>query len=342
MLSGEALQPGLETLLVCPVCRGELPLSEVSESRAWRCSRCGCRYETGTHAAILIPEVLPHRAVRRKWNAWVQLQENGLVYYEADPEHNLSVGERADVEAFATFCKPAGLVLDIGCGPQSLPSYWKPVGEAELIGIDPLSGEEKRAFGFVQGIGEYLPFRSDTFDQVLMASSLDHALAPRRVLREARRVLKGDGRLSLWFFDVDTTKRTFAQRCRDHRRRIARRLRKLGRVPGILMRGGPSALLVKVRRRLAIATANGATGATPHPADPAETLTVPSGAADAFHIEYCTTSRVFRWLSQTGYSIRRVRVFERSHVFVEAVPASRPVLGFLKRAESRRGEHRGA
>jgi ubiquinone/menaquinone biosynthesis C-methylase UbiE len=62
-------------------------------------------------------------------------------------------------------------------------------------GIDPFYGEYKRKFPFAQAIGEYLPFPTNTFDAVLFMSSLDHAISPVRMLREAKRV---GGDIIIW------------------------------------------------------------------------------------------------------------------------------------------------
>src|SRR5439155_20161971 len=113
----------------------------------------------------------PDKVLQAKWSLWEELQANGEHSYTTAPEENLSVGARNDVARFAEFCDMRGAVLDVGCGPQIRPSY---AGADRFVGIDPLRGERRRDFDFVQGIGEYLPFRDDSFDQVLFATSLDH------------------------------------------------------------------------------------------------------------------------------------------------------------------------
>ena len=78
--------------------------------------------------------------------------------YATDPPSSLSVGQRPDAEAFAAFCELRGLVLDVGCGIQAMPTYGRGLGDG-FVGIDPLRGERERAFAFVQAIAEFLPFR---------------------------------------------------------------------------------------------------------------------------------------------------------------------------------------
>lgn len=135
-----------------------------------------------------------------EWKTWNKLQENGMVSYTNDPHHNLNVGYRKDCVEFVRFCNFKGFILDIGCGPQKIPSYIfegnKPY--TSFVGIDPLMGENPRSFTFVCGLGEYLPFREKLFDQVLFVTSLDHFIDVEVALREAKRVLKGNGKICIW------------------------------------------------------------------------------------------------------------------------------------------------
>lgn len=95
-----------------------------------------------------------------------------------------------------------GKCLDIGCGILHRPAYHK--GTAYFWGIDPHPGEE-RAFPFVRGVGEALPFKSGAFDAALFGTSLEHTLMPLRCLSEAVRVLKPGGKLLVWFADWSAT-----------------------------------------------------------------------------------------------------------------------------------------
>jgi len=171
----------LPDVIACPVCH-TAPISD-------RCPSCGRGYPDGDYTPIPPPD----KDVRSRWGIWETLQANGAAVYADDPAGNLSIGDRSDAQAFGEFSQIAGRVLDVGCGPQELPSY----SGGEFFGIDPLAGGP-RSFAFVQGIAEYLPFRDASFDRVLFATSLDHMLSPRRAIAEARRVLTQDGRLCIW------------------------------------------------------------------------------------------------------------------------------------------------
>jgi SAM-dependent methyltransferase len=193
----------LAEILGCPVCHA--PIADAA------CTACGRSYPNGDYTPVPPPD----RDVQSKWGLWEQLQANGAEVYTGDPVKNLSVGERRDARAFADFSHLAGRVLDVGCGPQPLPSY---AGGDQFVGIDPLRGGA-REFAFVQGIAEYLPFRDGVFDRVMFATSLDHMLSPQRALAEARRVLTRDGRVCVWHGEPPPPRRA------GWRERIRRRIR---------------------------------------------------------------------------------------------------------------------
>ena len=301
-------------LLVCPVCHTTLPLDVIRRDGQGACSACERRFAYARGIYQLIPFPIPHRGIRRRWDTWLKLQENGLLSYTEDPKNNLSVGGRQDVAAFAKFARVSGRVLDIGCGPQSIPAYWTSPQDGELVGIDPLLGREEHSFPFVQGIGEYLPFRDEVFDQVLIASSLDHALRPRQVLQEARRVLKPTGHLVLWFFNVHAGR---------HRRWIAiarRRVRKLKRGFHMLSQGnleGIHAGLQRMRKPREVQTIQRETP------EYLSRLHVPRGAVDFFHFGYYRRNQLVHWLRQAGFVVSRVVEHQSFHLFIDAQPLSK-------------------
>lgn len=190
----------LTELLACPVCHSHVELDEW----AARCSACGRSYSSTEGVVDFTPQPPPDHEVAARWDLWEQLERNGRVSYENDPHNNLSVGDRDDCAAFAQFADLEGCILDVGCGPQRLPAYARDC-PGVFVGIDPLLGEFPRQFLFVRGIGEYLPFRSDSYDRVLFATSLDHTLAPMRALAEARRVVKPSGSVVLWIGEEGDT-----------------------------------------------------------------------------------------------------------------------------------------
>lgn len=185
----------LNGLLCCPIpsCRRPLPVDEGDVT----CPGCGIRYPRRGDTLDLTP---PRAAQElRRWQTWETLQHNGLVSYTQAPQGNLGVGERPDCLAFSRFCDLRGLVLDIGCGPQSWPAYFaQHQPDTRFVGIDPLAPDEQADYPRVRGLGEFLPFADRVFDRVLLATSLDHMLDPAAVLAEARRVSASHGQVLVW------------------------------------------------------------------------------------------------------------------------------------------------
>jgi SAM-dependent methyltransferase len=238
----------LAEILACPVCRGELADS--------RCRSCGRSYEGGD----FIPRPLPDSPLSQQWQLWKELEANGARAYEVDPPSSLSVGEREDARLFAEFSRLQGLILDIGCGPQALPSYAEGA-EDRFVGIDPLPSTQPRAFPFARAIAEYLPFRDSVFDRVLFATSIDHVLSPELALAETRRVVKSGGMVCVWLGEANPQPPPSGIRERLRRRR------------GIVQITTPRATM---------------------------RFRVPAGAVDPFHVAHPTAQQVEEWLLRAG------------------------------------------
>ena len=241
----------LAEILVCPVCQGELAGA--------RCTSCGRIYEEGD----FVPHPLPDERLRERARLWQKLETNGARAYELDPPSSLSIGDRDDARRFAEFARLEGLILDIGCGPQALPSYAEGVAD-HFVGIDPLRGAQPRAFVFAQAIAEYLPFRDSVFDRVLFATTVDHVLFPELALAEARRVSKSGGTICIWFGEATPPPPPEGLRERLRRRR------------GIMQVVTPRATM---------------------------RFRVPRGAADPFHVTHPSVGRVEDWLEGAGMSV---------------------------------------
>jgi SAM-dependent methyltransferase len=97
-------------------------------------------------------------------------------------------------------------VLEIGGGGDPMVEYFR--GEIGVV-IDPLGRFYKTQLfpsqldlvEYFCGIGESLPFKSDTFDGVLLYNCIDHGIAPFIILDESKRVLRQGGAIHLY---VDT------------------------------------------------------------------------------------------------------------------------------------------
>jgi SAM-dependent methyltransferase len=130
---------------------------------------------------------------------WEGLFSEARKVYEDNPLNSLSIDAHPGAAAFGKFLAPFALghVLDVGCGPQRLPSYFSGLDIRRLAGIDPLQGEPKE-FEFVRGFAEFLPWPDAEFDTIVCATSLDHVLSLDRALEEFRRVLRPGGSIAVW------------------------------------------------------------------------------------------------------------------------------------------------
>lgn len=107
--------------------------------------------------------------------------------------------------------RPAGRVLDAGCGNGLLGEYLK---DCEVWGID-ISKEmirlaRERLFDARVGDVENLPYEDDFFDTVFARAILHHLEEPERGVSELTRVLKPNGRMIL----MDTRETLFSKKPR--------------------------------------------------------------------------------------------------------------------------------
>jgi len=134
------------------------------------------------------------------YEKWFELLEPNLVSYNKDPAAGISIEENTGARLFRDFIAPyaQGSVLDIGCGIANMPAYLSDFEQTLIAGSDPLSPELDRNFSFYHGLAELLPWKDNSFDNVVIGTSMDHFLDPYRALDEAKRVLKPNGILLLW------------------------------------------------------------------------------------------------------------------------------------------------
>ena len=95
-----------------------------------------------------------------------------------------------------------GKTLDVACGAGQMATSlsregvetWGMDPSPEMLGLNRWLSPNGRVV-LIRGIGETLPFRDATFDQVICKEALDHFLHPDAFMREAARILKPEGRL---------------------------------------------------------------------------------------------------------------------------------------------------
>jgi SAM-dependent methyltransferase len=284
---------GLSDILACPACHGRLDGVD--------CAACGRSYAARDGVLDLTPVPPPDAEVLERWDLWEALQANGASAYEIDPPNNLSLGEREDVRAFADFAQLQGRVLDVGCGPQALPSYARAL-DGRFVGIDPLMGEQPRRFDFVKGIAEYLPFADAVFDRVLFATSIDHVLSPRLAVLEAARVTRPGGAVAVWVSELAP---------RSPRERAAA-------AAGLLRRGELRTLARAVRAALPERARGDARTMRVRTAGATMTFDVPQGAIDAFHFMHPDAALVEGWMDAAGLAVEAVERPLPGHCFIRA------------------------
>jgi ubiquinone/menaquinone biosynthesis C-methylase UbiE len=103
--------------------------------------------------------------------------------------------------------------LEVGCGTGAFITALAKEGR-ECHGVDPILGlslaeakkkakKEKTETYLCRAVGEYLPYKNETFDLILCLSTLQHVFNYENTLREIRRVIKSNGKLLM---SVPTTK----------------------------------------------------------------------------------------------------------------------------------------
>jgi 2-polyprenyl-3-methyl-5-hydroxy-6-metoxy-1,4-benzoquinol methylase len=94
--------------------------------------------------------------------------------------------------------RPAGRLLDIGCGDGTMLKQAMSLGwSVEGVDIDATVLENARSKGLLVHLGavEELNLPDDSFDLILMSHLIEHVYDPIRLLRECRRLLSPGGRL---------------------------------------------------------------------------------------------------------------------------------------------------
>jgi len=120
----------------------------------------------------------------------------------------------SELEAIKKVLPKKGRSLEIGVGTGR---FAAPLGIK--YGIDPskkcLEIAKKRGVKVKLGYGEKLPFRNATFDYVAIIITFCFAKDPVKVLSEARRVLKKNGKIIIGIIDKDSFLGRFYQKKRS-------------------------------------------------------------------------------------------------------------------------------
>ena len=115
------------------------------------------------------------------------------------------------LEELCKFLKPLSAqasILDVGAGTGIMSEFaYKCRDELKYVAVDPADGMLKFAPSFLEthvGRAEELPFEDSSFDAIIMGESLHHLNNPELAFKEVIRVLKTEGKLFIYDFDVST------------------------------------------------------------------------------------------------------------------------------------------
>ena len=115
------------------------------------------------------------------------------------------------LEELCKFLKPLSpqaSVLDIGAGTGVMSEFaYQCKDKLRYVAVDPADGMLRFASEFLEthiATAEELPFEDSSFDAIIMGESLHHLRNPDLAFEEAVRVLKKNGKLFIYDFDVSS------------------------------------------------------------------------------------------------------------------------------------------
>jgi uncharacterized protein YbaR (Trm112 family)/ubiquinone/menaquinone biosynthesis C-methylase UbiE len=217
--------------LACPECKNfsvevkscltkhnEIIKGEIS------CSSCHREYTINEGIPNMLPDKLRLQKIAKEssWQEWRKrlslFKQRIKGWTKEDSRKTIPIYDAL----LRNFCPIKGAALEIGCGNGVVRhflnrnvEYWGIDPEKDWI-LHPLHSFAqdifpclKEPFPYIQGVGEYLPFKDESFDNVIIAATLDHVNSPLQVFVESYRVLKDKGQmlLSVCIGNCDEAKR---------------------------------------------------------------------------------------------------------------------------------------
>ena len=132
-----------------------------------------------------MPRVASFEAHHQRYEAWFEKHEAAYI---------------SELLALRPFLPWEGRGIEIGVGSGR---FAAPLGVQ--VGVDPsaamLAHAAARGIEVAEGVAEKLPFAAGSFDHALVVTTICFVDSPKRMLAEARRVLKPGGCLVIGFID---------------------------------------------------------------------------------------------------------------------------------------------
>jgi SAM-dependent methyltransferase len=131
---------------------------------------------------------------------WRECFQAGSDDYAKTPIGNLSLDQSVEARWFGQFVAAFafGRVLDVGCGPQEKAAYLKAIPNDRLAGIDPIAPYHDHPFAYRKALAEFIPASDQSFETVIIGTTLDHFYLLDQALDEIDRVLVPGGRVIVW------------------------------------------------------------------------------------------------------------------------------------------------
>lgn len=176
------------------------------------CLRCRRQYPINEGIPNMLPDDLRLQKIAKEssWQEWRKrlslFKQRIKGWTEEDSQKTIAIYDAL----IRNFCPIKGTALEIGCGNGVVRHFLN--RNAEYWGIDPekdwilhplhsfaqdIFPCLKEPFPYIQGVGEYLPFKDESFDNVIITATLDHVNSPLQVFEESYRVLKDKGQMLL-------------------------------------------------------------------------------------------------------------------------------------------------
>src|SRR3990172_11434299 len=122
------------------------------------------------------------------------------LWYDTEGRHIYE----SELDCIRPFIRDGDRIVEVGAGTGRFAMHFR-----GAIGLDPslnaLNIAKRRGVKAVCGVGENLPFKNNVFDCVLFVLALCFVKNPLAVIKEAKRVLKDNGRVVICFISKDSS-----------------------------------------------------------------------------------------------------------------------------------------